>query len=71
MAIDFEKVETDLRRCADGANDALTKLTLFLQGKTAGLTLTSGQKNTLKAGFAAEVATARDAAQAVIDELAS
>ena len=67
---DLEKIGQDLQTANDSASQALVGYRIWMAGKAGTVTLTAGQKDTLKTEFTANITAVRDAAQAVLGELA-
>jgi len=69
MAINLEKIAEELDKADSGSSAATSTFRFFQQGKAAELDLSTEQKQVLKERFTEQVTAARDAAQAVLDEL--
>ncbi|MEE8364046.1 MAG: hypothetical protein V3S18_08245 [Dehalococcoidia bacterium] len=68
---DLEKIGEDLNTANGKASAALISYNTWMAGKAGTVTLTAGQKNTLKSEFTADITAVWDAAQRVLDELAA
>ena len=66
---DLNKIGVDLNTANGSASAALIGYDIWMAGKAGTVTLTTGQKNTLRAEFVDNITAVRDAAQAVITEI--
>jgi len=65
----LEKIGQNLQTANDSASQALIGYRIWMAGKAGAVTLTTGQKDTLRTEFTEDITAVRDAAQGVLDEL--